>query len=520
MISSLLFFALLLMHFVAIVSSCHALLHKRDSSSALGWVALILLMPPAGLPLYWLFGIARVDSRAARIMEKAGRQFAEGRLDLPGELSMAKNRGAVDDRRIPVEFQRLVRPGFCISGWPLIGNNEVFPLHNGEEAYPAMLEAIDRARDSVWLSTFIFANDEVGERFAEALAQAAERGCDVRVIMDGIGSFHPFIRWSRRFGARVRLAYFLPPVLIPPQFSINLRTHRKMLICDSRIAFAGGMNISQNHLATLSRPDRVQDIHFCCHGPIALQVKMAFLLDWRFVTAHAARIATDPSAPLAMPVRSRFRQSPASDCPFGEFPSAVPPETDMLEETTTSKRRESLCRLLVDGPGSSRESIQDLFCAMISSATVSVRIMSPYFLPPQRLCGALVSAVLRGVSVSVIVPAENNHTLVDWAMRHQLPLLADRGIEVLYQPPPFAHTKLLLVDGLYTLMGSANLDPRSLSLNFELVMEIFDSRLAERLGAFYDDVRSRSDRLLPTDPLPPLPYRLRNAASWIFSPYL
>lgn len=173
---------------------------------------------------------------------------------------------------------------------------------------------------------------------------------------------------------------------------------------------------------------------------------------------------------------------------------------------------------LMDGPGTPEDTILDLVCAQISAARHSVRIMSPYFLPPHRLHGELVSAVLRGVDVSVILPGENNHRLVDWAMRHQMPMLADRGVKIYRQPPPFAHTKLLLIDGEYTLLGSANLDPRSLNLNFELVMEVLDLRLAEQLSAFYDEVRSRSVSVPTT--YPALPYRLRNAASWIFSPYL
>ena len=115
--------------------------------------------------------------------------------------------------------------------------------------------------------------------------------------------------------------------------------------------------------------------------------------------------------------------------------------------------------------------------------------------------------------------SENNHRLVDWAMRHQIPLLEAKGVRIFRQPPPFAHTKLLLVDGAYTLLGSANLDPRSLNLNFELVMEVFDTALATDLGAFYDTVRERSSACSVDSP-PALPVRMRNAASWLFSPYL
>jgi len=341
-----------------------------------------------------------------------------------------------------------------------------------------MLKAISEARERVFLSSFIFGYDEVGKSFAAALRAAAERGCDVRLLMDGVGSFHLWPSWRKRLGPDVKLAYFLPPRLIPPQFSINLRTHRKVLICDGETGFTGGMNISQNHLANLKRRSRVQDVHFRCLGPIAQQLEIAFLMDWSFATGDHANFTVHP----------------------------------------VKKQGSSLCRILMDGPGTPEDTILDLVCAQISAARHSVRIMSPYFLPPHRLHGELVSAVLRGVDVSVILPGENNHRLVDWAMRHQMPMLADRGVKIYRQPPPFAHTKLLLIDGEYTLLGSANLDPRSLNLNFELVMEVLDLRLAEQLSAFYDEVRSRSVSVPTT--YPALPYRLRNAASWIFSPYL
>lgn len=525
--------ALALLHLAAGVSACHALLHKRDSRSALGWVALLLLMPPAGIPLYWLFGIARIDSQAAKLMKKAARQVVDGLLDLHGKLLAREPWGAVREDPLPEAVRHLAQPGRAITGRGLAGGNTVLPLHNGEEAYPVMLRAIGRARRSVYLSTFIFGNDAVGASFAEALTLAAERGCDVRLLMDGVGSFHPFAGWKRRLGPKVRLAYFLPPALIPPQLSVNLRTHRKVLICDGREAFTGGMNISEHHLAALPRPNRVQDVHFHCIGPVASQLAFAFLLDWRFVTAHAAHLAADPGAPIAVP-RPPLRKRPGGGsegascaCPADDLTAfragSAAPDTDDraadLEMPGGCAAGRSLCRILMDGPGSANKTIEDLFCAMISAARTSVRIMSPYFLPSQRLTGALNAAVLRGVDLTVIVPEENDHLFVDWAMRHEIPMLGAKGVRIFRQPPPFAHTKLLLIDGAYTLLGSANLDPRSLSLNFELVMEVLDPALATDLAAFYDSVLARSAACAETPP-PSLPARLRNAASWLFSPYL
>lgn len=466
------------LHVFSLFSAAHALLHKRDSRAALGWVAVILIVPPLGPFIYWLFGIARTDSRAVKLMNKAAHRLINGIVDLHGRTLGEKPFGFTVPEELTPTQRRLELPGNLLTGRYPTRDNGIAILHNGEEAYPAMLEAIAEARERVYLSSFIFGCDEAGLRFAEALTAAAERGCDVRLLMDGVGSFNPLARWRKRLGPGVRLAYFLPPSLIPPQFSINLRTHRKVLVCDGTTAFTGGMNISQHHLVTLPRKARVQDVHFRFRGPIAQQLALAFLLDWGFVTGET----------------------------FAPAPHLGPGQGS------------SACRLLMDGPGSPDEIIHDLICAMISTARHSVRIMSPYFLPPHRLESALASAVLRGVNVDVILPGKNNHRLVDWAMRHQNILLEEAGVRLFYQPPPFAHTKLLLVDEDYTLLGSANLDPRSLNLNFELVMEVFDPTVTADLIAFFDEVKTRSVPV-PTV-LPALPARLRNAAAWIASPYL
>ncbi len=591
-----------IMHGFAVYSACHALLHKRDSRAALGWIAIILFMPPVGLPLYWLFGIARIDSQAVRLMEKAAQKVMGGLVDLHGKSLTEKPEGFIDKDEVPHAWHYLVNPGSSITGRCMLEGNDLTVLHNGEAAYPVMLKAISEAKERVFLSSFIFGYDEVGKSFAAALRAAAERGCDVRLLMDGVGSFHLWPSWRKRLGPDVKLAYFLPPRLIPPQFSINLRTHRKVLICDSETGFTGGMNISQNHLANLKRRSRVQDVHFRCLGPIAQQLEIAFLMDWSFATgdhtnftvhpvkkqgSSLCRILMDGVGSFHLWPSWRKRLGPDVKLAYFLPPRLIPPQFSINLRThrkvlicdsetgftggmnisqnhlanlkrrsrvqdvhfrclgpiaqqleiaflmdwsfatgdhtnftvhPVKKQGSSLCRILMDGPGTPEDTILDLVCAQISAARHSVRIMSPYFLPPHRLHGELVSAVLRGVDVSVILPGENNHRLVDWAMRHQMPMLADRGVKIYRQPPPFAHTKLLLIDGEYTLLGSANLDPRSLNLNFELVMEVLDLRLAEQLSAFYDEVRSRSVSVPTT--YPALPYRLRNAASWIFSPYL
>ncbi|WP_022656075.1 phosphatidylserine/phosphatidylglycerophosphate/cardiolipin synthase family protein [uncultured Desulfovibrio sp.] len=462
---------LLAAHILSWVAVCHALLTKRDPRSALGWTVTALLLPVLGPLLYVLFGISRAQSRAEKIMrQRAAREPEYARPARPAEPS----------GQVPEHIVRMAHLGRSLTDQHLCGGNALSPLRNGDEAYPAMLEAIAVARGHVFLATYIFNAGHTGTAFTEALAAAAARGVDVRVLVDGIGTFYSWRKPWKKLAARgVKVALFLSPKFFPPNLSINLRNHRKVLVCDD-IGFTGGMNISDDNIQS-GRKSCVQDVHFRCVGPIVNQLRRAFLLNWGFCT--------------------------------GEY-TPLPPGSGQA-------RGESHCRIVMDGPGNDADILNDLFCGTANTARRSVRIMTPYFLPTHDLMASLRSAGQRGVDVRVVLPAKNNLPYVHWATFRLLPTLLNAGVRVWYQPPPFAHTKLLAVDGYYSQIGSANLDARSLRLNFELNMEIFDPAFHDLLAKHIDDAISRSREITLTDlERQSLPVKLRNAACWIFSPYL
>lgn len=470
------------MYGVSVYAAGHALLHKRDPRAALGWIAVCLTFPLAGPLFYFLFGINRVSSRAARLLgESESRRLREGGR-LHGGPARHEPPGAMPSGTVPPRYERLARVGHAITGRPLAGGNHVRPLHNGEQAYPAMLEAIDSAGSSVFLTTYIFGAGETGGRFVDALADATARGVDVRVIVDGVGGLYHWPRaWQRLATRGVRVERFLPPHLVPPQLSVNLRTHRKVLVCDGKVGFTGGMNIAQNHMTAQGGPRCITDLHVLFSGPVVAQLQEAFLRDWGFVTGEYA------PGPLV-------REEPRGD---------------------------SLCRMVLDGPGFGHERMHDLLVGVVAGAEHSISIMTPYFLPSRELISALRTAALRGVAVSVVLPGRNNLPVVHWATRNILPSLLESGVRVHYQPPPFCHTKLLLIDGCYAHVGSANIDPRSLRLNFELTVEVLDTAVARQLGGHFESVRALSGEVT-TDALAgrSLPARLRDAGCWLFSPYL
>ncbi len=476
---------LLLISAVALTTAVHALLFKRDPRSAFAWVAICLLFPIAGPLLYAFFGINRIRTRAKKLEEE--RSF---RIDLDENRIARLAPFEVSYETLPDDYQNIARTADAVAHHPLVSGNVISPLADGESAYPDMLRAIDSAQSFVLLSSYIFQRDESGMRFVESLGNAVSRGADVRAIVDGVGEFYGL---PRRVGRTlkqrgVRLARFLPPKLIPPTLYINLRNHRKLLIVDGRIGFTGGMNIADRHLAQSPEPPaRTRDIHFRFEGPVVGQLEHTFLDDWHFCTGDK----TPPWAPYDWSARSTKSQATA------------------------------MCRAIAEGPNEDFNTLATILVGAISSARRRVVIVTPYFLPSREMIGALQSASLRGAGVTIIMPEKNNLPYVHWATRKMLWEMIEFGINAYYQPPPFAHTKLFIIDDFYAQVGSANLDPRSLRLNFELNVEVFDRGLVQRLLDYTESIQRRS-RKITLDELDSrsLPVRTRDAVAWLFSPYL
>jgi cardiolipin synthase len=439
-------------------ASLHALWNKRRPQSAFGWIAVCFTLPLAGPLLYCLFGVNRVQTRARKLMTG----FPEP--ECPTEYVGTP----------PQQLRPLARLGFAVSGWPLTGGNRVEMLHEPTATFDAMLAAIERASEYVYFSTYIFDGGPLGRRFASALAAAAERGADVRVLIDGVGEWYSWQHASRLFrGTRVKFARFLPPRLWPPTIRVNLRNHRKILVVDGLEAFTGGINGPET--------DRIVDLHFRVAGPVVTQIETVFLRDWHFVTADVSA----PPRPVPQPAGG------------------------------------ALCRAVTNGPEATLDRLTALLTGAIGSARQRIAIMTPYFVPPRELVAPLQAAALAGVDVAVILPERNNLPYVHRATRHLLWELLERGVHVYYQPPPFVHSKLFYVDDYYAQIGSANFDYRSLRLNFELNVEVYDRDTVTALARHFETVRARSRpvTLADVDERSALTKTLDGLA-WLFSPYL
>jgi cardiolipin synthase len=454
----------------------HAVLRKRHVPAVVGWVGLAWLAPISGALAYFLLGINRIQ-RSANALDR--RAAAAPPAEPARAASAAGRPGAID-----AGLAGLVRLGDRVTGRPLLEGNRIEPLLDGDEAYPAMLAAIEAARHSVALASYIFDNDVAGHAFREALVRARDRGVEVRVLIDDVGSRYtrPTMVGELR-DAGVTVAAFLP-TRVPRLFQYaNLRNHRKIMVVDGRVGFTGGMNIRAGHWLARSPDDPVRCVHFRVEGPVVTDMQEAFATDWAFTTGE--RLAGE-----------RWF-APSHDC----GPVAA--------------------RGVPDGPDADIDNLPQLLLGALAVATRRVRIVTPYFLPDDGLLRALQVAALRGVEVDIVLPERSNLPLMDWAMTPQLPWLLEAGCRIHRVPPPFEHSKLCVVDGAWSLIGSTNWDARSLRLNFEYNLECYDRGLAARLDAIID-ARIAASRIVDRAEFEgrPLPARLRDGLTRLLSPYL
>ncbi len=473
------YFAAVLTLLISALTSAHAVIYKRDSRSAVFWAAVIWMVPVFGSVFYLTFGVNRIRRRARSLLGDIDRARSCAYAATISPATLAE--------RLPEETRRLsqlARLTGSVVERPLLPGNRITPLINGDEAYPAMLQAIRDARTSVALCTYIFDSGSIGREFVAALANAVERGVEVRVIVDATGarySWPSVVPQLKR--ARIRNARFIP--VFPPvsPTAINLRNHRKILVIDGRLGFTGGMNIRPGNRVKTKPRKPTQDLHFRVEGPVVAHLMEAFADDWSF-SAREVLGGETWFPPLET---------------VGDMPA----------------------RGISDGPDEDFEKLANVIHGALSCARKSALIVTPYFLPDTALTSALKTAALRGVQIDILLPSKSNLPFVQWATTAQLWQALESGCRVWLTPPPFDHSKLLVVDGHWSLIGSANWDPRSLQLNFEFNVECYDQGFAERLEQLIQEKRSNARKLtLQEVDQRSLPIKLRDGVARLFHPFL
>lgn len=467
---------------ILVIAATHAVLNVRDARAAAGWVGIIVALPFVGALLYWMLGINRVRRRAVALLR--GREPQRPVSDDPSDPDSPS--GLLRTLALP----DLVRLIDSVTVRSLVSGNAVTPLVNGDEAFPAMLDAIARARTSISLVTYIFDRDPTGLRFVEALAAARQRGVEVRVLIDAVGARYSFPTIVRTLARRgVEVARFNPTFFPPWRWTYaNLRNHRKIMVIDGTLGFTGGINLRHGHCID-ERPRRpVLDLHFRVEGPVVAHMQRTFAEDWFFATHE--RLEGERWFPVLSPL----------------------PDRDLADV---------VARGITDGPDLDIDKLRWAILGALSCARRRVRIATPYFLPEAELLAAITTTRLRGVEVEIVLSEANNQLLVKWACDALLPELVKAGCAVWKTLGPFDHSKVVVVDESWVLIGSTNLDPRSLRLNFEFNVECHSPTLAARMHAILDVKKTGARRVTLYELLrASLPRRIRGGVARLFIPYL
>jgi cardiolipin synthase len=458
-------------------AAIHAAMTKNDVRAAIGWVGVIMMSPLLGPFVYLIAGINRI--RQDHISEQRNKSLKDYSTNPEPPVQ------DVDVVAAP-QFSSLRVLGDRVSHFPLRDGNHIEVLQGGDETYPAMIAAIDAAERSIALQTYIFDSDSEGQKVVDALVRAKQRGVQIRVLIDAVGSKYsrpPVIRSLRRQGIRAALFMTNPLGLRMPY--ANLRSHRKVLVVDGRIAFTGGMNIRAAFVSAVAGPQVASDTHFKVRGPVVLQLISVFAHDWEFTTKES-----------------------------------LPYETWCADSWDAPEPR-APARCIRSGPDRYIVGTHNMLLGAFAVAQKHIRIQSPYFLPDQILLGAINTAARRGITVDIVIPGKNNLRLVDYAMTAQLDQVIRNGCRVWRTKGNFNHSKLITIDGAWSYVGSSNLDPRSLRLNFELDMEIYSRDTAAQIEGLIDtEIQNAVRASLASLAEIPFRKRLRNRIIWLASPYL
>jgi len=436
---------------VLYVTAARALPQRRDPSAAIAWVVALTLLPYVALPLYFMFGSRKLRMR-----------------DAP-PLALAGVEGAADDADgASLWARRLGRSMGLAPAVPYAG----LRIHaDGAEARAAVLELIAGASRTIDVCTFILATDRLGDEVALALRAQAERGVKVRLLIDGIGAWlGGRLDMKALRGSGVQVVKFVPPFRSILRGRANLRNHRKMLVVDAERLWCGGRNFAAEYFEgdPAKRAGRSlrnhpwHDLSFDLRGELVAQACELFEKDW----AYATRTPVEPRCPAPQ------RVAPG-DAPLAQL---VPSGPEQVDDTVQS--------LLVSG------------CFM---ARRRVLVVTPYFIPDATLLMALTLAARRGVLIDIILPRRSNHRLADVARHRPLRDLAAAGAR-LWLEPYMQHAKAVVVDDQFALVGSANLDLRSLFLNYELMVAFYEPADVHRFAAWIEHERQHAFRYEPSEP--------------------
>ncbi len=446
---------------IVILVFINCLNSKKEPASTILWTFLTLSFPFFGALIYVVFAINRMPAKAFKkhfkdqklVEERKSRE--DEALPLAYWKSVHETASSEADSPEGKETTRMIDA--VLPDHFLLGGNLLDPLVDGTDTYPAMLSAISQAKDHIHLQSFIIKNDKIGNEFMALLSAKAREGVKVRILVDRFGSTHAYLTgmFSKYKGnSNLSIAWWTQANILKRQLQMNLRNHRKILVIDGKTAFFGGINIHDDHNGF------IRDYHFRVSGPFVQELQFTFIKDWYYMTE--------------------------------ENPEELLTERYFPHQNFTGSTK---MRLINSGPTSHMQAISDVIFMSIVSAKRQIIMMTPYFVPPNDILSAIRISAMKGLDVRLIVPEKSNHFYVGHAGQSYYEDLLSCGVRVYQRKDPFLHAKAMVIDDRVCIIGTANMDNRSLKLNYETDVWVNDSKFAGRLKEIIFEDESMSTEI-------------------------
>ena len=432
------------------------ILENRNPVKTISWILVLVLLPFAGIVIYLFFG---QEYRKTKMYSRKGLKDLEKLRNLTLEQldNLPKNHFQISERLY--SKKRLINLLLSNSNSILTNNNELQILRNGQETFPEIFRAIEQAKHHIHLEYYIVEDDTIGNYLRELLIQKAREGVEVRFIYDDVGSWQLKRKFLRSMtDAGVKVDCFMR-VRFPMLTSrVNYRNHRKILVVDGETAFVGGLNFADRYQDGVAGIGPWRDTHLKVTGGGATSLQIIFMADWYFVSKEIFK----------------------GDQYFKPFESG----------------NGKLVQISASGPDSDWESIGQAYFSAIASATDYVFISTPYLMPTADIMTALKTSALGGIDVRVIVPGLSDAIFPKWGTNSYLEELLEAGVKIYFYKAGFTHSKVIVVDGTFSSVGTANLDFRSLETNFEVNAMIYDEEIAGVLASQFLDDQDKSELII------------------------
>ncbi len=457
------------------------IMENQDPIKTLSWILILFLIPFFGIILYIYFGV-NPKKRKMIIMKEMSDKMSLDRLIQDQMIRLNKKIFIRDQRLVPK--RHLMKLLLNNSKALITEYNNIRVLNNGRQTFGSIIYELESARNHIHLEFYIIEDDQVGNRIKEILMRKALAGCDVKVLYDDLGSWSLSRRYIRELtSSGVKVMNFMPVKTYAFANKLNFRLHRKIIVIDGRVGFVGGINIADRYLRGLGKNTRWRDTHLRLEGESVRSLQAIFLLDWNYANE-------------------------TSDYDLGYFP----------ENTITEQK---LVQIVASGPDSDWESIMQAYFAAIATATRYVYISTPYFLPNQSILTALKTVALSGVDVKLLLPERNDSWMVGRSSRSYVKELLEAGVHVYFYHKGFTHSKLMMVDDVFSSVGTANMDIRSFNQDFEANALIYNEDVTRELKQdFEDDILNSNEIFLEPWEQRKMFEKMQESVARMFSPLL